>query len=203
MITPSEIELPRSPSALRNFVIQFREDVESNDSERHRGILKKGLYKQFLDEIVPLSLFVIKEYPEDFKVQPILGNQGYDALVFDGSGKEVDRIEITTPQDGAEKAIDARKVVNQGYGKMYMGKPGHDFEALFPHVLATCQRKAQKDYGDCTLVVAISPNPPSQSFEALYEDQIAALVCQMAQINFKAKRVFLLVNPDRIVKIRG
>ena len=203
MITSSEVEQPRSPHGLREFVVQLKQAVRADKSERHRGIQKKGLYKQFLDELVPMSCFAIWAYPDSYKVQPVIGNQGYDALVFSETGEEVDRIEITTPHDGAAEATDARLVVDRGYGQIHMGDPGEDFDALFPHVLAACRNKAQKDYGDCTLVVAITPMPPFQSFEARYEKQIEALVCKMAQIKFKAKRVFLLVLPDRVVDING
>ena len=55
MITSSEVEQPRSPSGLREFMIRLKEAVQADESERHRGIQKKGLYKQFLDELVPLS----------------------------------------------------------------------------------------------------------------------------------------------------
>jgi hypothetical protein len=202
MITSSEMQQRRSPSALRDFVIGLKDSVRANEAERDRGILKKGLYKELLDEIVPLSLFALKVYPKDYQIEPVLGNQGYDALVFDDRGTEVDRIEMTTPHDGMAAAEDARQVINQGYGQVEIGIPGDDFDALFPHVLAVCQKKAEKDYSDCTLVVAIEPMPPFESFKGKYEDQITALTSQMAQISFKAKRVFLLVMPDKVIEVQ-
>ena len=54
-----------------------------------------------------------------------------------------------------------------------------------------------------TLVVAIEPMPPFQSFEARYEKQIKALAGEVAQIEFKAKRIFLLVLPDKVVAVHG
>ncbi len=201
MITFPELEQPRSPSDLRKFVVQLVETVKASESERHRGILKEGLYKKFLDELIPLSRFAICAYPGSYKVQLVLGNQGYDALVFSETGKEVDRIEITIPHDGDAKAKDARLIVDRGYGQIHVGEPGDDFDALFPHVLATCQKKAQKDYGDCTLVVTVAPMPPFQSFEPRYEKQIESLVQELSKIKFKAKRVFLLVLPDKVFDV--
>ncbi len=161
------------------------------------------MYKQFLDEIVPLSCFAAWAYPESYEIQPVLGNQGYDAVVFNETGEEVDRIEITTPHDGAAEAMDARLVVNRGYGQAHVESPGDDFNALVPRVLAVCREKALKDYSDCTLVVAIEPLPPFTSFEAQYEKQIEVLASEMAQISFKAKRVFLVVLPERVVTVNG
>lgn len=203
IITSSVMQQRRSPGALREFVTRLKATVRAEEMERHRGILKKGLYKEFLDEIVPLSLFALQSYPESHEIQSVLGNQGYDALVFDESGTEVDRIEVTIPHDGAAAAKDARLIVNRGYGQFRVGDPGYDFDALFPHVLAACRNKAAKDYQDCTLVVVIEPMLPFEQFEAEYEGQILALAQEMAKIKFRAKRVFLLVMPDRLVAVHG
>ena len=201
MITSSEIELFRSPSDLREFVNKLKQAVQADESERHRGIQKKGLYKEFLDELIPLSCFALLAYPDNYKVQLVLGNQGYDAKVFDETGKEVDRIEITIPHNGAAEAKDARLIVDRGYGQIDIGDPGADFAAKFQYVRDTCRKKAQKDYGSYTLVVAIDPMPPFQSFELQYEQKIKELVSEMAQIKFNAKRVFLLVIPDRVIDV--
>jgi len=201
MITTSSIQQRRSPRALRDFVVELKKAVKANENERHRGILKKGLYKEFLDEIVPLSLFALQFYNENHEIQPVLGNQGYDALVFNEVNTEVDRIEMTIPHDGSASAIDARLVVAQGYGQVQVGNPGDDFDSLFPHVLATCRKKSIKDYYNCTLVVAIEPMTPFESFEAQYEKRIVVLASEMAKIRFKAKRVFLFVLPDRVIAI--
>jgi hypothetical protein len=203
MITDSEVQQPRSPSDLREFVVEVDKDVRANESERKRGMQKKGLYKQFLEELIPISRFAVWAYPDNYKVKPVLGNQGYDALVFSETGEEVDRIEITNPRDGAAEAKDVRLVMDRGYGECYVGIPGEEFDALSPHVLAACRKKAQKDYGDCTLVFSIAPEPRFQSFEALYEKKIEALVRDMAQIRYKAKRVFLIVLPDKVVDVTG
>jgi hypothetical protein len=203
IITKYNMEQRRSPRALRDFVGESKRVVQADVSERNRGIQRIGLYKKFLDEIVPLSLFAQCAYPETYEIQPVLENQAYDALVFDESGKEVDRIEMTIPHDGAAAAKDAKLVVTRGYGEAQMGSPGDDFSELFLCVLKTCQKKAIKDYADCSLVVAIEPMPPFKSFEALYESQVEALVSEMRKIKFRAKRVFLLVMPDRLQQVSG
>lgn len=203
MIQSSEFGRRRSPRQLRESVEQLKETVRGDDIERHRGILKKGAYKQFLEELVPLSYFAVLAYPDDYGVQYVLGNQGYDALVFDEVGREVDRVELTAPHDGRAAGHDAALVVERGFGKVSVGKPGDDFDALVEHVLTTCRRKAQKDYGDCTLVVAIAPLPSFARFEDRYERQVASLVGQLSQTDFKAKRVFLLILPDRLEAVHA
>jgi hypothetical protein len=202
-LTVADIEKPRSPGALRRFVLAHAEAVRADLQERRLGLLKKGLYKEFLDEIVPLSCFSVLAYPEDVQVLPILGNQAYDAVVLDALGHEIDRIEVTAPRDGAAEAADARRVTERGVGSIRVGEPGDDFEALFEHALRTCRSKARKDYEDCTLVVAIEPMPPFSGLEGRFEEQICRLVANMRQITFMASRVFLLVLPDRLVRVSG
>lgn len=203
MIDASEFEQRHSPSALREFVKALNETVRRDEAERHLGILKKGLYKEYLDELLPLSCFAVLTYPDTYEVQLVLGNQGYDAVVFNEVDREVDRVEITTPHDGGAAARDAALVVERGFGKVSVGNPGDDFDSLVEHVLSTCREKARADYGDCALVVAIKPLPAFAGFEDRCECQIAALVSQMVQIQFKAKRVFLLILPNRLLPVHG
>ena len=207
MVTVSELEHRRSPGELREFVDFVNKSVRADESERHRGILKRGLYKEFLDEIVPLSHFCELAYPESYKIQWVHGNQGYDALVFNEAGQEVDRVEITTPHDGSAKAQDAQRIVTRGHGKFDIGTPGDLFVPLLPHVLSVCRKKALKDYSDCTLVIAIKPLSPYQSFDSDYEKTLKTLVGEMAQIPLRAKRIFLLCSsdglPDRLEHIHS
>jgi hypothetical protein len=201
MIESADIEKPRSPKELREFVTKVKKQTEANMQEFKLGIQKKGIYKEFVDEIMPLSSFAVLAYPENYEIRPILGNQGYDALVYNEIGQEVDRVEITRPHDGADRAKDGRLIANGGRGQMKVGNPGDHFELLFSHVLSVCSSKAEKDYSDCTLVISIAP--PFESFKEQYENQIATLVGKIAKFKFKAKRVYLHILSDRIICING
>jgi hypothetical protein len=57
MIEKSELEQRRTPAELREFVERIKDTVCADKAERHCGILKKGIYKEFIDELVPLSWF--------------------------------------------------------------------------------------------------------------------------------------------------
>lgn len=199
----SRLEEPRSPRKLQELVEEIRVRVGTDQSKLHAGLKKEGRYKQFLEEIVPLSRFASLAYSESERVQWVPGNQGYDALVLDSRDCEVDRIEVTTPIDGRAEAEDARLVASRGYGKATVGKPTEDFAALLPRIVETCQNKSTKDYGNCTLVIAVAPLPPFVGFERQYEVQLEKTVEAIAKIEFRAKRVFLLVLPDCLVQIRA
>lgn len=203
MITPEEIQQRRSPSALCEFVDHVMAAVRSDTPEWKLGMQKKGWYKEFVDEIVPLSRFAAQEYPETYRIQPVLGNQGFDALVFDETETEVDRVEMTKPHDGAAAATDAKRVVNEGIGEFRVQDPGDDFDVLVPFVVRTCKCKAKTDYGSCTLVVAIEPQPPFAAFETRFEEQVRSIIADLRKIEFKAKRVFLLILPNRVEVIGG
>ena len=99
MITKEDIEIGRTPSELRQFVTTEKLKVNKCKQERHRAMRMKGIYKVFVDEIIPLSLFCMKIYPDNYKIFPKLGNQGYDAIVKDENGKIFEYVEITAPHD--------------------------------------------------------------------------------------------------------
>jgi len=203
LISEADLQKPRSPSALRAYVQAMKDTVRQDSEEFKRGLLKAGRYKQFLDELVPLSCFAVLAYPEDWTVRLFLGNQPYDAIVYDSAGDEVDRVELTVPQDGRDEAEDRRLVASRGFSRVAIGHAGDDLAALFPIVLRTCQAKARKDYSNCTLVVAIEPLTPLEGFEPAFNDLVGRLVGEMRAIQFQAKRVYLLLLPDRIVEVRS
>ena len=201
-ISKSEIQELRSPCALREYVLAFKKSVRRDPAEFTRGLLKAGLYKQFLDELVPLSCFAVLAYPEDWTVRLFVGNQPYDAVAYDAAGDEVDRIELTVPQDGRAEAEDRRLVASRGFGSVAIGHAGDDLAALLPFILRTCRAKARKDYSNCTLVVAIESLTPFGGSESTYTDLVGRLVGEMRAIGFQAKRVYLLLMPDNLIEIR-
>ncbi len=151
MIAKEDIEKPRSPRGLRKFVCCRKQKVKARRTDRHAAIQRKGIYNVFIKEIVPLSIFALKAYPNTCRVEPVLGNQGYDAIVRDKHGDIIDYVEITFPDDWETEAKDAKLIVSRGYGKIDVLQPGEDIERLSKFIQAVCLKKAIKDYSDCTL----------------------------------------------------
>ncbi|QTR45800.1 hypothetical protein J9253_17685 [Thiothrix litoralis] len=82
MLTKEKIEKPRTPKELREFVNSHIQSAKSNKSERHKAFLKKGIYKEFIDELIPFSIFCNLYYPlNDVEISLIIGSQSYDATV--------------------------------------------------------------------------------------------------------------------------
>jgi hypothetical protein len=195
MITKKDIEKPRSPRGLSQFVRYRIARVRQITNQRHAALRKRGIYKVFSDEIIPLSVFALRIYPNTYRVNPVLGNQGHDAIITDEQGRIVDFVELTWPQNGQRKADDANKTVSRGYGNIDVYSPGEDIDRLCDFIRSTCQKKAQKDYSNCTLVVVIDFFPPFRQHRSLYSRKLKQVAEQMHAISFKAKRVFLLVLP--------
>ena len=203
MITEDDIQRPRSPRGLRQFVTRRKKNVRSVRSERHNAIQRKGLYNVFIKEIVPLSVFALKAYENSCSVQPILGNQGYDAIVKDTEGNIIDFVELTFPDDWKSEAEDANRVVSRGYGNTDVFNPGEDIDRLSIFIQDICLKKAQKDYSDCTLVIVIEFWPISKQFRALYSRKIQEVITNVQAFSFKAKRVFLLLlEQHEIIRIK-
>ena len=203
LITPQQIQERRAPKALRQFAEDVRVAVRADRSEFESGMQRRGVYKKFLDEIEPLSQFAVLAYPDTNLVEPVLGNQGYDAVVYGADGQIVDRIELTKPFDGAIAAEDAREVLESGIGAFRVGEPGHDIEDLIPIIERTCRDKAQNDYSDATLVFVIPALPPFSGFEARYEEQLRRIKTSLASTSYRAKRVFMFVPPLRLERVDG
>lgn len=201
LVNKAIIQQPRTPSALRAFVQKIHDEVRVIADERDKGILKKGIYKVFLDEIVPLSRFAVARYTDEFRIQPVLGNQAYDALVLDRGGAIISKIEITVPHDGQAEACDSKLVVAEGHGTVHVHRPGREIRELSRFVLDTACKKAGKDYSDCTLVFFIKTLTPFESVLAAHNAQLDCIAEELRKIPFKAKEVFLLIAPDRLIPI--
>ena len=195
LITKEELEKRRTPSQLQEFVANVRKRVEADSEQLRLGRRKKGLYKEFVDEIVPLADFAPHIYPDDVFLQPVIGNQGYDAIVFDNSGAEIDRIEIAKPYDGKKVSKDNDLLEDRGYGaiNIYDLGFGEELEMLASWIDRSANSKALKDYSDYTLVIVAALESLPHEEIAATERRAEILQAKLSTVRFRAKRVFLAV----------
>jgi hypothetical protein len=103
-ISVEELTKKRTPSELLNWVNWKREQIASTEERERALILHKGLAKQFEEEVYPLALFGQRKYGDTDQIlmQPIIGNQSYDAIVTDLRSKPASEsyIEITQSHEG-------------------------------------------------------------------------------------------------------
>lgn len=194
MLTKNLIEKERTPKELSDFVIKCTDKIKKITSDRHNAFLKKGLYKEYIDEIIPLSFFCENHYDDNVVIKPIIGNQGYDAIVKTADGVVIDKIELTSPHDGASSATDYKKVVNRGFGGFDWVTPGDEIDRLKPFIKNTCQIKAAIDYKDCLLIIVIEHLPPNDENKSIYKAKIQEIINIIQEYKFKAKAVFLLAH---------
>ena len=202
-LTEELIQESRTPSELRNFVRSFKRDAEEIKEERHKAFKKKGLYKEFIDELTPLSIFCELYYRNiDVKISLKLGNQPFDAEVRDNDGNLKEKIEITTPHNGKKSAEEYRQVASRGYSDVTLYSPGADLEKLRSIIIKTAENKAKKNYEGCLLVIEVYYLLPYQEHNELYESKIASIVDDIRKISFNAKKVFVLIsNKPEIIEI--
>ena len=201
ILTKDAIQQRRNPSELREFAELVCDYVRHDQVELNKGTCKTGLYKEFLDEILPLSYFAEIAYPNDFTVQPVIGNQGFDAIVYNGSGIIHEKLELTTPHDGFTSASVARTRNKIGYSTAFIGNIGEDFIRITPFVLATCRSKSLKDYSNVKLVIIVNVQPPFEGYEENYKFNVSHLVELVSKIQFVSKNLVLFFPPSLIEKI--
>lgn len=132
-------------------------------------------------------------YENSCTVQPVLSNQGYDAIVKDNEGNIIDFVELTFPDNWKSEAKDADLIVSRGYGQIHVCEPGGDIDRLLRFIQDICLKKSQNDYSGCTLVIVIEFWPVSRQYRALYSRKIQDVIKNVQAVSFKAKRVFLLL----------
>ena len=207
MITKEDIETGRTPKELRQFVTTKKLKVNNCKQERHRAMRKKGIYKVFVEEIIPLSLFCIKIYPDNYKIFPKLGNQGYDAIVKDENGKIFEYVEITAPHDGRKAANVAKLAVKNGIALNTLRdyNSGSDLIDMFSIIMDVCEKKSKKDYSNCSLVIDIDFSPPIEEEKTIYVQLVKELEKKILEMKFNVKKIYLLIIPlnNIVEKIYG
>ncbi|WP_339780563.1 hypothetical protein [uncultured Marinobacter sp.] len=202
-LTAIDLEIPRTHPELRAFIEEVRANVRATKEEFARGMNKQGYYKEFLDEVEPLCNFAEVVYPADYKVQPVLGNQGYDAIVHDNQGNEFEKIELAKPYDGAAAAANTRQVLTRGHSDIAICDWTEILNEFFPFFEATVKKKSLKDYSGITVVFILAAPPALPGLEEVFERKVERLKEIIANHNFNARRVFLYIPSGRVHQIQG
>jgi hypothetical protein len=195
-----DFEQRRTPKQLCDFVEAVKEWV--NQNELKNGILRtEGKYKYFVDEIIPLSRYCIATFDESFEILPVIGNQGYDAEVYQNNF-HLFNIEIVYPHDGIERARDAMKFIKTGIGGFKISKPTL-LHKQFDIIRAACESKSKKDYSDSVLLFNIKTGAVHPDQEKSFDLVMGEVVQLINGFKFKAKRVAILFNPfGRVVELK-
>jgi len=122
-ISREELTKKRTPSELLSWVKWKREQIASTEEGERTLILHEGLAKQFEEEVYPLAIFGQRKFgnTDQILMQPIIGNQSYDAVITDLSSKPASEsyIEITQAHEGENDYLRSCVLAQQGIVPMH------------------------------------------------------------------------------------
>jgi len=99
-----ELTKKRTPSELLSWAKWKMEQIGSTDEGEKALRLREGLAKPLMEEVYPLAIFGWRKFgnTDQILMQPIIGNQSYDAIVTDLRSKPASEsyIEITQSHEG-------------------------------------------------------------------------------------------------------
>jgi len=113
-----ELTKKRTPSELLSWAKWKMEQIGSTDEGEKALRLREGLAKPLMEEVYPLAIFGWRKFgnTDQILMQPIIGNQSYDAIVTDLRSKPASEsyIEITQSHEGENDYL--RRLVLQWQG---------------------------------------------------------------------------------------
>jgi hypothetical protein len=118
-ISIEELTEKRTPSELLSWVKRKIEKIGSTDEGVKALRLREGLAKQLMEEVYPLALFGFRKFgsTDQILMQPIIGDQSYDAVVTDLRNKPASQsyVEITQSHEGESDYLRSLVLQRQGY----------------------------------------------------------------------------------------
>lgn len=194
MLNKHDLEKPRSIVKAVEFVQSLRKNSDREERKKIRS--KKGLYRKYLQEYLPLLFYSLNNYGivDDIKIKANLNNDNYDGFILDIENIEIERIEITYPIDGEKESSDAKQLNEKGITDI------EDFgdekrEKNLNNVLRVANEKSLKDYSLSTLVITINAYHYLSLNEVEDMLRIYRFVEQLKSITYNAKKVVLLILP--------
>jgi len=109
LLTKEEMTTPRTPTELACWVEGKCRLIADYREAKEWALLRKGLSKEFHEEVYPLNLFVTHLYAKrsDIKCVPNLDNRDFDAIILDYSTSPQSelKVEITSAVDGYDEYL--------------------------------------------------------------------------------------------------
>ncbi|TYS51341.1 hypothetical protein FZD51_03760 [Bacillus infantis] len=174
--------------------------INSDEEFIHLARLKKGRFKEFLEEFYPLYCFSQSRFCDgNSQLSIIIGNQEFDGSLIQPDGKEK-RIEISSYIDGAWQFKDAQRINQRGYGEIRFGDT-NDLESraleYLEKIIVNIKKKSKKNYTGTTMLFVVDT---TDYFEAFYNSStsfIERLKQEVRKIDFLADEIYLLVLNDQ------
>lgn len=209
-MTKENLQRPRTAKELREFLDQTFEAIRQDKNARNSARARKGLYKPLIEELWPLSWYFENKYRDhpDYRLKLQLGNQGFDAIVLDEQGEEIERMEATWPIDGHKHAETVRLLNEKGHAPSEVyNDPLVKLREVFEHTLRGAKKKAIRDYkmikGHSSLVLVVDPVPYYHPEISEHRSEVERFVTDLSAIEYQVDEVVLLLPSSReVMKIK-
>lgn len=214
-VTAEEICIKRAPAELLAWVEGKFDEISKKPGGTDAVRFRKGLCKVLVEEVYAMSIWATHVFSEHDPVllEPVLGNQNYDALVSDHSSSPVAvrRLEITQAHEGETTHLRNLMLDRDGWawGSAKLEKKGtkrtgieikvkraltaydEHLEQAIRLIRDAIRKKAEKSYSDGTdLLVMFEDNPIVrdspiiESLNTLFDEEIAQMGLEFSRIYF-------------------
>jgi len=206
MITKYDLEIKRTPDKLAVFVQSTFESIRADENERKIARLRRTPYKELIEEVYPLSVFCTLKYPRrSVLCCPVIGNQGFDAIIESQEGALIENIELSWPIDGQKARYAAKELNEKGHTKLEIRDVGDSTprDEIIERIVNKAKEKALKDYSTAqgsSIVFILDAAPYFGMKKIEYPEDIERLVKSIRGIEFKASSVYLLLLPLKKLK---
>lgn len=197
-LSKEDVEKERTPFELARFVRDVIESVNGDDELRKFALLKKGYYKEFLEEVVPLSIYCGWKFPSnDVKCKNILGNQPYDAVVLSAGSDILEYVEITVPIDGKKDRRESEQRIEKGRTDIECGDFIDKREDVIKRIIKVAKKKSLNDYSlKTSLIILMNTFPYFDIHKKDEFSMIQELINELREIDFNVGAVYLIVDRD-------
>lgn len=192
-----DLEVYRNPFEMKKYFESIYEITYQNEKLKELARMKRGLYKQFLEEFYPLYLFSQSSYcDEHSRMKIIVGNQNYDAVFINPDGSE-EKFEFTSYIDGEWEFQDAKRLNERGYGDIKVHDSidlaNRDQEYL-SKIIGNVVKKSKKDYSHANIIFIVDTYYHFEIYNRDPSEFIKMLKEEIPRVNIKALRIFLLIK---------
>jgi hypothetical protein len=118
LLRREDILSARTPAQLSEWVNLMCRAIADVPEAKVPSLLRHGLFKQFYEEVFPLSRYAVHRYGErtDIRIAPQLGTEDFDAIAFDETTTPPvqTKVEITRAIDGYDEHLRMKYFIEHG-----------------------------------------------------------------------------------------
>ena len=106
---------------VEQWVSSLLKKFHKNEDSKQYYFLKKGIVKEIVDELIPLSKYSMHAYNDASVFLKFYSGskQSFDAEFIDTNNNLIERVEVTMAIDGQVKTIQAEHLIKYSYAPVY------------------------------------------------------------------------------------